>query len=59
MNEATATLDLATRAELAAAVLALDGVALGGAVLRAPRSDIAEAFVARLRALMHRLLTAH
>lgn len=52
MNEATATLDLATRAELAAAVLALDGVALGGAVLRAPRSDIAEAFVARLRALM-------
>lgn len=52
MNEAAAALDLATRAELAAAVLALDGVALGGAVLRAPRSDIAEAFVARLRALM-------
>ncbi|MBA3854310.1 MAG: magnesium chelatase ATPase subunit D [Gemmatimonas sp.] len=49
---AVATLNLATRAELAAAVLALDGVALGGAVLRAPRSDIAETFVARLRALM-------
>lgn len=52
MNEATAALDFATRAELAAAVLALDGVALGGAMLRAPRSDLAEAFVARLRSLM-------
>jgi magnesium chelatase subunit D len=49
---AAATLDLATRAELAAAALALDGFALGGAVLRAPRSDVAEAFVARLRALV-------
>lgn len=39
-------------AELAAAVLALDGVALGGAVVRAPRSDLAESFVARVRALL-------
>lgn len=48
---AQAALDLATRAELAAAALALDGFALGGAVLRAPRSDLAEAFAARVRAL--------
>jgi magnesium chelatase subunit D len=45
-------LDPATRAELAAAALALDGFALGGAIIRAPRSDLAEAFVARLRALL-------
>ncbi len=51
-SAAAASLDLATRAELAAAALALDGFALGGAVVRAPRSDIAEAFVARLRALL-------
>lgn len=49
---AQAALDLATRAELAAAALALDGFALGGAILRAPRSDIAEALVARVRELL-------
>lgn len=49
---ASAALDLATRAELAAAALALDGFALGGAVVRAPRSDLAEAFAARVRALL-------
>lgn len=51
-DAASAALDFATRAELAAAALALDGFALGGAVLRAPRSDLAEAFVARVRALL-------
>lgn len=47
-----ATLDLPTRIELSAALLALDPWGLGGAVIRAPRHDLAEAFVARVAALL-------
>lgn len=42
-------LDARTQTELAAAVLAIDPVGFGGAVVRAPRADIAEAWMARLR----------
>ncbi len=48
----TVPLNAATRAELSAAVLAVDAVGLGGAVIRAPRSDLSEAFVQRLLALL-------
>jgi magnesium chelatase subunit D len=47
-----ARLDPATRTELGAALLALDPWGLGGAVIRAPRHDIAERFVARVAALL-------
>jgi len=40
------------RVELSAALLALDPWGLGGAVIRAARHDIAEAFVARVAALL-------
>lgn len=51
-EEPLATLDLPTRIELSAALLALDSWGLGGAVIRAPRYDLAEAFVARVAALL-------
>lgn len=51
-QEPLATLDLPTRIELSAALLALDPWGLGGAVIRAPRHDLAEAFIARVAALL-------
>lgn len=47
-----AMLDPSTRTELCAALLALDPWGFGGAVIRAPRHDLAEAFVARVAALL-------
>lgn len=49
---AVGALDAPTRAELSAALLALDPWGLGGAMVRAPRHDLAEAFVARVTALL-------
>lgn len=46
------SLDARTQAELAAAVLAIDPVGFGGAVVRAPRADLAEAWLARIRSLL-------
>lgn len=50
--DAAAALDAPTRARLAAVCLAIDPGGLGGAVLRAPRSDISEDWLAALRALL-------
>jgi magnesium chelatase subunit D len=49
---AVGALDAPTRAELTAALLAVDPWGLGGAVVRAPRHDLTEAFVARYAALL-------
>lgn len=49
---AVGALDAPTRAELTAAMLAVDPWGLGGAIVRAPRHDLAEAFVARCAALL-------
>jgi magnesium chelatase subunit D len=49
---AIGALDAPTRAELTAALLAVDPWGLGGAAVRAPRHDLAEAFVARVAALL-------
>ena len=49
---AVGALDAPTRAELTAALLAVDPWGLGGAVVRAPRHDLTEAFVARCAALL-------
>lgn len=51
-QDALATLDLPTRIELSAALLALDPWGLHGAVIRAPRHDLSEAFIARVAALL-------
>lgn len=50
-RDALASLDAATQAELAAALVALDAWGLGGALVRAARPDISAAFVTRLAAL--------
>lgn len=49
---AVGALDAPTRAELTAVLLAVDPWGLGGAIVRAPRHDLAEAFVARCAALL-------
>jgi len=49
---AISALDAPTRAELTAALLAVDPWGLGGAVVRAPRHDLTEGFVARVAALL-------
>lgn len=53
MDETVASpLDARTQAELAAALLAIDPLGLGGAVVRAPRADIAESWLAMVRSLL-------
>ncbi|MEY4608220.1 MAG: hypothetical protein RL625_437 [Gemmatimonadota bacterium] len=53
MHETVASpLDARTQAELAAAILAIDPVGYGGAVVRAPRADIADAWVSMVRSLL-------
>lgn len=53
MDETVASpLDARTQAELAAALLAIDPIGFGGAVVRAPRADIAESWVAMVRSLL-------
>jgi magnesium chelatase subunit D len=50
MDETVASpLDARTHAELAAALLAIDPLGFGGAVVRAPRADIAESWLAMVR----------
>lgn len=50
MDETVASpLDARTQAELAAALLAIDPLGFGGAVVRAPRADIAESWLAMVR----------
>ncbi len=50
MDETVASpLDARTQAELAAALLAIDPIGFGGAVVRAPRADIAEAWLTMVR----------
>ncbi len=53
MDETVASpLDARTQTELAAALLAIDPLGLGGAVVRAPRADIAESWLAMVRSLL-------
>jgi magnesium chelatase subunit D len=53
MDETVASpLDARTHAELAAALLAIDPLGFGGAVVRAPRADIAESWLAMVRSLL-------
>lgn len=53
MDETVASpLDARTQAELAAALLAIDPLGFGGAVVRAPRADIAESWLAMVRSLL-------
>ena len=53
MDETVASpLDARTQAELAAALLAIDPIGFGGAVVRAPRADIAESWLAMVRSLL-------
>lgn len=50
--DAAAALDAGARARLAALCLAVEPALLGGAVLRAPRGDLAQAWLDALRALL-------
>lgn len=53
MDETVASpLDARTQAELAAALLAIDPLGFGGAVVRAPRADIAESWLVMVRSLL-------
>ena len=53
MDETVASpLDARTQTELAAALLAIDPLGFGGAVVRAPRADIAESWLAMVRSLL-------
>ncbi len=52
LADAAQALDASTRARLAAACIAVDPALLGGAVVRAPRSDIAEHWLRALRGLL-------
>ena len=53
MDETVASpLDARTQAELAAALLAIDPIGFGGAVVRAPRADIAETWLTMVRSLL-------
>ncbi|MBM3899926.1 MAG: magnesium chelatase subunit D [Gemmatimonadetes bacterium] len=53
MDETVASpLDARTQAELAATLLAIDPIGFGGAVVRAPRADIAESWLAMVRSLL-------
>jgi magnesium chelatase subunit D len=45
-------LDARTQAELAAALLAIDPIGFGGAVVRAPRADIADSWLTMVRSLL-------
>ncbi|MGA0919429.1 MAG: magnesium chelatase subunit D [Gemmatimonadaceae bacterium] len=53
MDETVASpLDARTQAELAAALLAIDPIGFGGAVVRAPRADIADTWLTMVRSLL-------
>lgn len=53
MDETVASpLDARTQAELVAALLAIDPIGFGGAVVRAPRADIADSWLTMVRSLL-------